>query len=836
MAPSLKSVGFYCRSTVAGFSLALLSLAVGSCPSVGARLSQPNLPSEGYSIQANTDQLFQEGWNSYQNQSFEQAAVLWQRALVQYRAARNLEGERTTLQALGAVHLKLRQYDQVIAYLRPTLNAPTAEADWQAQAAAWSNLALALRMTGSYVEALSVQQQVLKLWQINRDTLGEAEALVNLGQIYQALGNYDTANSSYQQSLNLIKNERTDQTEVILLASIGSVYADQGNYTLALNYYERSQIAAISINDLRGQAYALSNLGAIYFTYQHNYTAALDYWRQSLLLAQQISDNWLVAKNASDLGLAHEKLQQFEEAINFHKQGRELFQKINSKPDMAMALNNYAHTLLGWGKTLQANGMSVEAEARFQQAVTHLTNATALLDSIRETLNTDAERVSVFDTQVMTYNLLQQVLIEKNQLDLALQAAEQSRARAFTALIAEKQQLISEDISLEQIQALARTQNATLVEYSLVPDNEFIHQGKLRGVTTELYIWVVQPNGKVTFRRSPIDTRKHHLEELIETSRSAVGVRSRAGIEVIATEPSDSRQNLATLHQILIAPIQDLLPSRPEDRVIIVPQGNLFLVPFPALITETGDYLIQHHTLLTAPSLQALALTERRSELVGSSRSRTSDSILIVGNPDMPEIWDSQLKAMRPLSPLAGAEQEAIRIADFFGADALVEAEATEQTVKQRMGNAHIIHLATHGLLDYGNPQESGVRDMPGAIALAPGQNQDGLLTSTEILEELNLSADLVVLSACDTGRGDITGDGVIGLSRSLMASGASSVIVSLWAVPDAPTAELMVKFYQAFESGQDKAQALRQAMLETMVKYPDPKDWAAFTLIGAAK
>jgi CHAT domain-containing protein len=155
--------------------------------------------------------------------------------------------------------------------------------------------------------------------------------------------------------------------------------------------------------------------------------------------------------------------------------------------------------------------------------------------------------------------------------------------------------------------------------------------------------------------------------------------------------------------------------------------------------------------------------------------------------------------------------------------------------VKQQIASADLIHLATHGLLEYGDPRQTGSRDTPGAIALAPGNGEDGLLTSTEILQ-MELQADLVVLSACDTGRGRITGDGVIGLSRSFIAAGVPSVIVSLWAVPDAPTAELMTEFYDQLAQGQTKAQALRQAMLITMQTRPDPKDWAAFTLIGNAE
>jgi CHAT domain-containing protein len=92
-----------------------------------------------------------------------------------------------------------------------------------------------------------------------------------------------------------------------------------------------------------------------------------------------------------------------------------------------------------------------------------------------------------------------------------------------------------------------------------------------------------------------------------------------------------------------------------------------------------------------------------------------------------------------------------------------------------------------------------------------------------------------VVLSACDTGRGRITGDGVVGLSRSLIQAGVPSLVVSLWKVPDESTAYLMQQFYQNLQNSPDKAQALRQAMLDTMQQYPQPIDWAAFTLIGAA-
>jgi CHAT domain-containing protein len=146
------------------------------------------------------------------------------------------------------------------------------------------------------------------------------------------------------------------------------------------------------------------------------------------------------------------------------------------------------------------------------------------------------------------------------------------------------------------------------------------------------------------------------------------------------------------------------------------------------------------------------------------------------------------------------------------------------------MATARLIHLATHGLLE--TVGESGI---PGAIALALDDQNDGLLTSAEILP-LSLQAELVVLSACDTGLGTLTGDGVVGLARSFFQAGVASVMVSLWAVPDAPTAELMAEFYRQLLRGQVKAQALRRAMLTTRQSYPNPEDWAAFSLVGAAE
>jgi CHAT domain-containing protein len=300
----------------------------------------------------------------------------------------------------------------------------------------------------------------------------------------------------------------------------------------------------------------------------------------------------------------------------------------------------------------------------------------------------------------------------------------------------------------------------------------------------------------------------------------AVGSRSSIG----STQP---QPDLPTLHQLLIDPIASLLPKDPNAHVIFIPQRSLFQVPFPALQDANGTYLIEKHTILTAPSIQVLDLTRQQRQKLAQKQSH-SGRALVLGNPTMPSVSLYPGEPKQQLSPLPGAEAEAIAIAPLLNTQAITGAQGTKAAIFEKMPQASIIHLATHGLLD-------DVRGLGSAIALDPSGSDDGLLTAEEIFD-MKLQANLVVLSACNTGEGSITGDGVIGLSRALISAGVPSVIVSLWAVPDAPTSELMQSFYQNLPNNPDKAQALRQAMLTTMKTHPQPRNWAAFTLIGEAE
>ena len=466
--------------------------------------------------------------------------------------------------------------------------------------------------------------------------------------------------------------------------------------------------------------------------------------------------------------------------------------------------------------------LSLEAEAG-------LTTLPGWIDTWRGRLPSDTERIEVLEASRDFFNDLTWVLAELKNPEAALVAAEKGRARAIADLLTVNQFENPSDRAtlalaptLEKIRQTAQAHQITLVEYAIMASEVYGEDS--------LFAWAVEPSGDVHFESIPLGRAGRSLKAAIAASRQALGGRLRGGFVPVDSQPEDQQAALRDLYDLLIARITGWLPSDDQALIAFIPQDELFLVPFPTLLDENDQPFITTHTLLTAPSIQVLELTyQRQSELQHADTANNAEALL-VGNPTMPPMPDAE-SILEPLQQLPGAENEVKEIGRLLGATPLLEDAASETTVKQRIGTASIIHLATHNLLEYGAEQDD---QPPGAIALAPDDINNGFLTSAEILQ-LDLNAELVVLSACDTGLGDITGDGVVGLARSLITAGTSSVVVSLWSVPDAPTANLMTEFYHQMQQGQDKAQALRQAMLKTMEQNPDPRDWAAFTLIGSS-
>ena len=623
----------------------------------------------------------------------------------------------------------------------------------------------------------------MTIFQELKDRQSEGQLLSNLGNAYLAIGEYDQAIKSQQQSLTIARETKDRLGEGVALGSLGMVYAELGNYPQAVESYVQSLASARETKDRESEASTLNNLRSAYQS-QNNNSKALEAYQQSLTLAREIKNRSIEQTALSSLGLAYESLRNYPKAIEHQQQSLKIAQEISDRRAEALALNNFGHTLF-------VSGNLVEAENKLRLAV-------KVLDSLRQELD-DQGKVSIFDTQLATYNLLQQILVAQNKPEASLEASEQGRARAFVELMETKLKPNSASqiapLTIAQIKQIAKQQKATLVEYSIVPD-DFLHQGKLKAPELELLIWVVKPTGDVALRRVNLKSlrqQKTSLQEIATNTRNAIdpATSSSANSEAVS-------KGLKQLHKLLIQPIADELPKDPNARIVFIPQDFLLLVPFTALQDNDGKYLIEQHTIVSVPAIQVLDLTNQQRQ---RSQGLAKD-ILVVGNPTMPKIKVGD--PPHELSQLPGSEEEANKIASLFQTKAITGDRATKLDIIKQMPRARIIHLATHGLLD-----EVKQLGLPGAIALAPSGNDNGFLTPGEILN-LKLNAELVVLSACQTGRGEITGDSVIGLSRSLLSAGAASAIVSLWEVPDDTTTTLMLEFYRNFQ-GQASASILGQ-------------------------
>jgi CHAT domain-containing protein/tetratricopeptide (TPR) repeat protein len=799
--------------------------------------------------------LLQRGVQHLREQKYELALQDSQQALTIFKQVKYHKFEWLALGVLGDVYTAQKDYEQAGKLYEQSLSVIQEIQDKKGEKIILDKLFITYRdkgikflKNGNYGNAIDSFQKGLLISRKVWNEKGEAIILNDLLVIYKDIGNYNEAIKVGEKALVITYKIKDRQLEAYILENLGSVVFAMGNHDLAIKLHLNSLSIKEEFRDLRGELHTLGNLGLIY-TVLGDYEQAIQFHLKALGIAQKIKDFLAEGKILGHLGNIYLSQGNYIEAIDFYQK--------------SLAIKQIRNDYYGQGSSLSNMGIALFYVGDYVQAERTLYEGIQVWESLRGSLGEkDSNKISFFETQSSPYIYLQKVLIVQNKVKPALEISERGRARAFVELLASrlttdksnKQTIdpisslsdlsVSEPVakppSLQKIQQIARAQNATLVQYSIIYD-DFKIQNKHEVRASELYIWIIHPNGNIDFHAvdlKPLEQQKIILADLVSQSRKGIGVIDRsepANIKIALTPEAQQQlqenqtRNLRQLYQLLIEPIADLLPKNERDRVIFLPQGALFLVPFPALLNAQNQPLITQHTILTAPSIQTLDLTHKTAQ----SHSKTNRPALVVGNPTMPAVTTVIGEPPQKLAPLQGAEQEAIAIAEELKTQAIIGANAKKEVVVQKMQNAGIIHLATHGLLD------SFKGDTPGAIALAPngnGDRNDGLLTSGEIFD-LKLNADLVVLSACDTGRGEITGDGVIGLSRSLFVAGVPSVIVSLWKVPDEATAFLMTEFYKNWRDRKlDKAQALRQAMLTTRKKHPQPLDWAAFTLIGEAE
>lgn len=349
-----------------------------------------------------------------------------------------------------------------------------------------------------YNAAFDYFNQALSILQKFPFPQGEALVEERRGIIYGALGHYQKALEHFNKALGII--ETLPSLDLEAQASIkmnqGTIYVELSDYDNALRSYQESLIIAQKISNLEMQGNVLHNLGAVH-QFKGELNEAVESYQQSLVIAQKIGDQRVERSALGSLGLVNWQLGNYNEAVKLYKQSLALAERLQDPQEKALALTNL-------GRNLLASGEIVEAEKQLKIAI-------QIWESIREELN-DSDHISIFDKQLLPYHLLQEALVKQgtqDKLEAALEIAERGRNRAFISLLSRRLELnsdaldssgLAETPTIEKIRQIAQTQNLTLVQYSIIPVDNFLHPSKVLGKPAKLYIWVVQPTGKVAFR------------------------------------------------------------------------------------------------------------------------------------------------------------------------------------------------------------------------------------------------------------------------------------------------------------------------------------------------
>jgi len=465
------------------------------------------------------------------------------------------------------------------------------------------------------------------------------------------------------------------------------------------------------------------------------------------------------------------------------------------------------------------------------------------------------------------YKCLAAVLVQKGNTHEALRMCDRARGRASAELLAQKQQqweIFQHVDPCDDPRELAQKRETTILFYAILPvvkseeKEAAIKSGAFSPSVLDwrLCIWVVQPvlESPIRFHSGMLLSEAlqgESLSDYMHAFRGHLGIPenhpkrgdqfefdasearnqerdptlTRNGLrEKLFKRPANQQETqssrLLKLYTLLIEPIKDLLPTAEEDLVTIVPEQELYLVPFAALKDSKNNYLVESHSLSMAPSLALLC------QLPPPLRAFNPEKCVVVGDP-INRRWGS----------LPGAIAEANGVAGALHTKPLVGKDAEWHLVKPYVHESELFHFAGHGLC-YAVNSKQDFRTSTGALVLGVAGDEDpffGLLFSYE-LECVRLARGaLVVLSGCDTAIGQLNSDGMAGLARVFLTCNASTVLVSLWPLYDDKAADIFLVFYEEFlENGRSAAAALRVAMKKLLMNFrEEPRFWAPFVVLG---
>lgn len=795
-------------------------------------------------------------------------------ALARYDEARRLAeaaGDRITvgraLVGAGYTYNNRFEYERATELLQQGLRIALSVGDHMIADNAYLAMGEMHFYRAEYIAALVAFDRAREEGEKADDGAAVAAATGNAGIVYVTMNNGDLARDHLLKAIEAYRRIGSVRGEIRNLRNLAEVDASDHRVDKAAAALERVDAWLKKHPDERLSALSAATWARI-ARERHDLVTADREATRALGIAAKEESSYHVATLTNDLSEIRFGQGKYAEAAELAEKA------VRVSLSTGSPLFVYPYAKLNAAKAYRKLGKTDEALRACQAAVDSIESQITSIPGAEQEQN-------FFDDKTGPYYEMFRLLVERKQPERALEWVERSRSRTLMAFrrranaSAENRNLSAGERNAEAAlegaivsanRALRDVQTAPVKDAKRVAEIERqLRQKQLQLQELEAQLYsrhpevmlargaLPRPTLSETQKRIPVDGAI--VEYILDVDTTWVVVITRTGrpriarIDMAAAELRKRIDRFAShvanrdlavdrearrMFGLLLGPVDSRLRSKRS--LCIIPDGELWRVPFQALVDRSGHYLIERSALFYAPSRSLLAWTAKHP-----ARPAATAGLLVMANPRITEGTVQMASAVRgdeSFGPLPDADDEAQKIREIYGRNVTVVtgAQATEEFLKENAGRYRIIHLATHATFDDTSPLYSHL-----LLATTPDSHEDGLLEAREIVK-LDLAADLVILSSCETGRGKVrAGEGVIGMSWALLVAGCPTAVVSQWKVPSAETAKLMIDFHRRLSRVPPArrraaaARVLREAQLDLLhaSEYAQPYDWSGFVVVG---
>ncbi|PFX32831.1 Tetratricopeptide repeat protein 28 [Stylophora pistillata] len=732
-------------------------------------------------------------------------------------------GEGTAYMKLASTYYYLAEYQKAKEYQEKALAIAIETGDKEGEGGVYDGLGAVFYSLCEYQNAVEYKEKALAIAIKIGDRRHEGAINGDLAAVFSSIGEHEKANEYHKKALAIAKETGDRHCEAKEYRGLGLYYYGCGQNRQAEKNLNKAIGVSKAIGDRRTEAFAVESL-AIVLASVNDFQKAKEQCEKALTISRECGYRDVEAQIYIILGGIYFSLGKCGEAEDCLEKAYSISSHIGDKMKEFSSLLSITKLKLSHSEVAEAKNFLIRCIGKYEQIRTSLKGNSEFKISLLEKHGT------------FPYQLLTRLLCDTEKFQEALYVEELGRARVLAELMADKYSVESHisanPHSCFGIENIVKRESNSIFLY-------------ISYLERQVLLWVLKASGETCFRKSDevklntLDAEQVcDVEGIFKKSVSGYGILPAARCEdrsldedVTKSPHENSRTDLRgeqtkvteRIHHLcykwIVAPVADLVT---EPEIIIVPDRFSYQVPFAALRDEpAGKYLSEKYRIRIVPSLTTL---QHIQECAVDYHSQTGT--LVVGDPTVGRVYyDGRVI---DVTPLFYANKEARMVGELLGIPPLLGRCATKQAVLQGIPSVSLIHLAAHG-----NAERGEIALSPKSTVNSIPQEDDYMLTMSDILG-VQTRAKLVVLSCCHSGRGSVTKEGVIGIARAFLASGARSVLFASWAIEDKATEKLMKHFYKHLVRGESASGSLQRAVQWLRSNgFPEPSQWAPFVLMG---